>query len=153
MIRSWLLPLPFLVSASLAACTVGPNTSYVAPLQQSADAHVLADGMADFIAMRLPAASSTVVLDPTLSDQAGNALTAAFAAALRLRGFAVAEANQDVAAGAHRIRYLVTPLDNGDLARLTIDNSTEGSRFFVRNTAGGLQAGGPFAVTQAEAMR
>jgi hypothetical protein len=153
MIRPWPLCLNFLAAVALAACTIGPNTSYVAPLQQSADAQVLADGMADFIAMRLPAASSTVVLDPTPSDQAGNALTAAFAAALRLRGFAVAEANQHVTAGAHRIRYLVTPLDNGDLARLTIDNSTEGSRFFVRNTAGTLQAGGPFAVTQAEAMR
>jgi hypothetical protein len=150
MIRTWL---PVLAAVSLAACMVGPNISYVAPLQQSADAHVLAYGMAEFVAMRLPAASSTVVLDPTPYDQAGNALTAAFAAALRLHGFAVAEAGQPVGAGAHRIRYLVTPLDNGDLARLTIDSSTEGSRFFVRNTAGGLQAGGPFAVTQAEAMR
>ena len=45
----------------------------------------------EFVAMQLPAASSTVVLDPTPSDQAGNALTPAFAAALRDRGFAVAE--------------------------------------------------------------
>jgi hypothetical protein len=43
----------------------------------------------------------------------------------------------------HHPRYLVTALDNGDLVRLTLDDATEGSRFFVRNTAGGLQAGGP----------
>jgi hypothetical protein len=107
--------------------------------------------MAEFVSARLPVASSTIVLDPTPSDQSGNALTAAFASALRRSGFAVAEDGQPVPAGAHHIRYLVTPLDNGDLARLTIDASTEGSRFFVRNTAGGLQAGGPLTVTQAEA--
>lgn len=153
MIRPWRTALPLLAAASLSACAVGPNTSYVAPLQQSADAQVLADGMAEFVAIAVPNTSSTVVLEPTPSDQAGNALTTAFASALHIRGFAVAEARQTVTAGAHRIRYLVTPLDNGDLARITIDNSKKGSRFFVRNTAGGLQAGGPFTVTQAEAFR
>jgi hypothetical protein len=145
-------PLPFLLAA-LAACTVGPNTSYVSQLQQPADVDVLANGMAEFVSMRLPAASSTVVLDPTPSDQSGNAFTAAFASALRGSGFAVADDGQPVPAGAHHVRYLVTPLDNGDLARLTIDGSTEGSRFFVRNTAGGLQAGGPFTMTQTEAAQ
>jgi hypothetical protein len=50
----------------------------------------------------------------------------------------------------------VTPLDNGDLVRLAIDDlvrlaiddRTEASRFFVRNSRGGLQAGGPFMVRQ-----
>ncbi|MGH7071566.1 MAG: hypothetical protein ACREFO_16355, partial [Acetobacteraceae bacterium] len=115
----------------------GPNSSYVAPLQQPADAHVLANGMAAFVAMRFPAGSSTVVLDPTPSDQARNSLTPALASALRRRGFAIAEDGQPVPAGAHHLRYLVTPLDNGDLVRLTLDGATEGSRFFVRNTAGG----------------
>jgi hypothetical protein len=122
-------PLPFLLAA-LAACTVGPNTSYVAQLQQPADVDVLANGMAEFVSMRLPAASSTVVLDPTPSGQSGNAFTAAFASALRRSGFAVAEDGQPEPAVAHHVRYLVTPLDNGDLARLTIDDSMEGSRFF-----------------------
>ena len=67
-----------------------------------------------------------------VSDQSGNAFTAAFASALRRSGFAVAENGQPVPAGAHHVRHLVTPLDNGDLARLTIDDSMEGSRFFVR---------------------
>ena len=85
--------------------------------------------------------------------QYGNAFTAAFASALRRSGFAVAEDGQPEPAVAHHVRYLVTPLDNGDLARLTIDGSTEGSRFFARNTADGLQAGGPFTVTQTDASR
>ena len=131
----------------------GPDNSYVAQLQQPADAEVLADGMAAFVAMRLPAASSTVVLDPTPSDQVRNSLTPALTAALRRRGFAVAEDGQAVPAGEHHLRYLVTSLDNGDLVRLTLDDAIEGSRFFVRNTAGGLQSGGPFIVTQAEPAR
>jgi hypothetical protein len=94
-----------------------------------------------------------VLLDPTPSDQARNALTPSLASALRRHGFAVAEDGQTVPSGAHRLRYLVTPLDNGDLMRLTLDGATEGSRFFVRNSAGGLQSGGPFTVTQAEATR
>jgi hypothetical protein len=149
-------PLRFALSclaASLAGCALGPNNSYVAQLQQPADAEVLADGMADFVALRLPATSSTVVLDPTPSDQAGNTLTLALTAALRRGGFAVAADGQTVSAGVHHLRYLVTPLDNGDLVRLTLDDATEGSRFFVRNSAGGLQLGGPFMVTQAEASR
>ena len=152
MIRSFRCAMPCL-AALLTGCAFGPNSSYVAQLQQPADAEILANGMTAFVAMRLPAASSTVALDPTPSDQAGNALTPALAAALRDHGFAVAENGQPVAASAHRLRYLVTPLDNGDLVRLTLDDATEGSRFFVRNSAGGLQSGGPFMVTQAEATR
>ena len=89
------------------------------------------------------------MLDPTPSDQAGNDLTPVFVAALRDRGFAVADARQAGASGAHHIRYLVTRLDNGDLVRVSIDGGAmEASRFFVRNTAGDLQAGGPFTVRQ-----
>jgi hypothetical protein len=153
MIRTSLIVLTILAAVSLAACTIGPNTSYVAPLQQSEDAQVLADGMVEFIAMRLSAVSTTLILDPTPTDQAGNAMTPAFAAALRSHGFAVAAAGQAFGTNAHRIRYLVTPLDNGDLVRVTIDSIAQGSRFFVRNTAGGLQAGGPYTVTQVEAMQ
>jgi hypothetical protein len=151
-IRSSGIALPCL-AALLAGCTLGPDTSYVAELQQPADAEILVNGMAAFVAMRLPAASSTVVLDPTPSDQVRNSLTPALTAALRRRGFAVAEDGQAVSAAVHHLRYLVTSLDNGDLVRLTLDGAIEGSRFFVRNTAGGLQSGGPFMVTQAEAAR
>ena len=137
------------VACSLAACALGPGNSYVGHVDTQADAQVLAGDMADFVAGQLPAVSSTVVLDPTPSDQAGNDLTPAFVAALRDRGFAVADARQGGAPGAHHIRYLVTRLDNGDLVRVTIDGAAaEASRFFVRNSAGDLQAGGPFTVRQ-----
>ncbi|HEV2405513.1 MAG TPA: hypothetical protein VGR88_08680, partial [Ktedonobacterales bacterium] len=109
------------VACSLAACALGPGNSYVGRVDTRADAQVLAGDMADFVAGQLPAASSSVVLDPTPSDQAGNDLTPALVAALRDRGFAVADARQGGASGAHHIRYLVTRLDNGDLVRVTID--------------------------------
>jgi hypothetical protein len=140
------------VAALMSGCAVGPDSSYVAPLRQPADAETVADDIAAFVAMRLPATSSTVALDPTPLSQAGNAVTPALAAALRHRGFGVAEATQAAPPGAHRLRYLVTSLDNGDLVRLTLDDNAEGSRFFVRNTAGGLQSSGPFMVTQVEAV-
>ena len=145
---------PLAALSSLVACALGTDNSYVSQVDTPADAQVLAAGMVVFVAAQLPAASSTVVLDPTPSDQADNALTPAFVAALRDRGFAVADEGQASASGTHHIRYLVTPLDNGDLVRLSIDDGAQASRFFVRNSAGGLQAGGPFMVRQmAEATR
>jgi hypothetical protein len=138
-----------LIACAVAACSPGLGSSYVGRVDTAADARVLASDMADFVAGELPAGSSTVILDPTPSEQAGNALTPAFVAALRDRGFAIADARDAGAAGTHRIRYLVTRLDNGDLLRVTIDSgAAEASRFFVRNSVGDLQAGGPFTLRQ-----
>jgi hypothetical protein len=121
--------LPLIAAVSLAACALDSGTSYVAQVETPADGKALADGMVEFVAARLPAASSTVVLDPTPADQASNALTPAFVAALRDRGFAVADGRQADTAGAHHIRYLVTPLDNGDLVRVTIAPKPHASSF------------------------
>lgn len=42
-------------------------------------------------------------------------------------------------------------MDGGDLVRLTIDGGAiQGNRFFARNRAGHLQAGGPFTVLGVE---
>ena len=153
MSRSRPAPLTFLAVACLAGCTVGPNTSYIAALRQPADAEVLAGGMAVFVSLQLPAASTAIILDPPSYFQSGSVLIPALTLALRHHGFAVAEDAQPLLSNAHHVRYLVTPLDNGDLVRVTIDGSTEGSRLYVRNTAGGLQAGGPFTLTRAEAVR
>ncbi len=135
------------MTGPVAACALWSGDSYVDRLETPADARVLADDMADIVARQLAPASSTLILDPTPSEQAANNLTPAFVAALRDRGFAVADARQAAAPSAHRIRYLVTRLDNGDLLRVTIDGgAAEASRFFVRNSAGALQAGGPLTL-------
>jgi hypothetical protein len=147
MIRPMRTFLSLAAVALLVACASRPEGSYVGPLQQTGDAEALAGATAEFVADRLPAASSTVMFDPTPRDQAGNTVTAALVVALRRRGFAVADTGQKVPAGAHRLRYLVTPMDNGTLLRLTIDENTRGSRFFVRDAAGRLRSGGPYTIT------
>lgn len=144
----WLATVPVMACA-VASCALGSGRSYVDQVETPADARVLARDMASFVAGQIPAGSSAVILDPTPSGQAGNPLTPAFVAALRDRGFAVADAGQAHGPGTHRVRYLVTRLDNGALLRVTLDaGAAEASRFFVRNSAGRLRAGGPLAVRQ-----
>lgn len=154
MIRPVNLLASLLACASLAACAGNPAGSYVAPLTVPADAQTLAAGIADFMASSLPAASTTLALEPPAPEQSGNALTPALANALRRRGFATVDANADaVPPGARRVRYRVTPMDGGDLVRLTIDGGAiQGNRFFARNPAGTLQAGGPFTVLGVESV-
>lgn len=143
---------PLAAVCGLAACAVGPNTSYVDSLSAPADATVIAAGIGTFLRTQMPAASSTIALDPTPMDQASNALTPALADNLRQQGFAVADGVAP--AGAHTLRYWVTPMDgSGELVRLMIDGRKEASRFFARSTAGGLQSGGPFTVMAMEASR
>ena len=134
-----------LTACGLAACTDAPDTSYVASLSGPADAKVIAAGIGAFLRTQLPAASTTLVLDPTQADQASNGLTPVLADDLRQQGFAVTEAAGS--AGAHTLRYWVTPLDaSGELVRLMIDGHQQAARFFVRTAAGTLQSGGPFTV-------
>lgn len=151
--RNCVLALRLLAAISVSGCAIGANTSYVGTIGQPVDGEAVATTMAEFVSMRLPGAPGVLVLDPTPSDQASNALTPAFASALRRCGFTIGDGSQPLGSNTHRIRYLVTPLDDGVLARLTIDGTTEGSRFFTRNSGGSLQPGGPFTVTQAEAAR
>lgn len=147
-----LLGLSVLAAVSLSACVTGMDASFVGRLSAPGDVHTLAGGMAEFVAMELPAASSTVALNPTPSEQANNALPPAFSAMLRSRGFAVSDAT-GAGPSAHHVRYWVTPLDNGYLVRLSIDGRTEGARFFMRNAYGTLESGGPFTVRQLAASR
>jgi hypothetical protein len=113
---------------------------------------IIAGGIGTFLRTQLPVASTTLVLDPTPTAQARNALTPVLADDLRQQGFAVAEDAKP--AGSRTLRYWVTPLDgSGELVRLLIDGHERAARFFVRNAAGALQSGGPFTVMQMEASR
>jgi hypothetical protein len=140
---------PLLVVCGLVGCAVGPSTSYVASVSAPADATVIASGIGTFLQTRLPAASTTLALDPTPTEQASNALTPVLADTLRQQGFAVAEGVPP--AGSHTLRYWVTPLDaSGELVRLLIDGHENAAQLFVRSAAGGLQSGGPFTVMKRE---
>jgi hypothetical protein len=133
----------------LSGCAmVGPQTSYVEPLATPTDSGVLAGGIGYFMVSRFPPGSTTISLDPPLQGQENNELTPVLAATLQGRGFQVTSAGP-AAPGAHTLRYWVTPLDSsGELVRLLIDGNVACSRFYVRNTAGGLQSGGPFTVAR-----
>jgi hypothetical protein len=117
------------------------------------DAKVIATGISSFMQTQLPAASTTIVLDPTPSEQASNALTPRLADSLRQQGFAVAVTAAPTE-GSHTLRYWVTPMDaSGELVRLMIDGRKTAAQFFLRNHAGDLETGGPFTVAQIEASR
>jgi hypothetical protein len=139
-----------LAGGGLSACAVGaPQTSYVEPLATPSDAGVLAGGISYFMLSKFPPDSTSISLDPPMSGQENNELTPVLAATLQNRGFQV-NTTGAAAPGAHRLRYWVTPLDGiGELVRLTIDGNVLCSRFYVRNTAGSLQSGGPFTVAGA----
>lgn len=153
------LALPAFAACGLSSCAeVGPRTSYVEPLSHAGDAQVLAGSISTFLATQIPAAASTIALDPTPTDQDSNALTPVLAASLRQQGFAITtEANATPGTPAqtgHTLRYWITPMDSsGELVRLLLDGNKEASRFFVRNTAGTLQSGGPYTVMVMEAAR
>jgi len=151
--RSCVPALGILAMLAVSGCAIGPNTSYVGEIGPPGDAGAVASAMAEFVSMSLPGAPGVLLLDPTPRDQASNTLTPSFAAALRRYGFTFSDRSRPLDWSTHRVRYLVTPLDNGVLARLTIDGTTDGAQFFVRNRGGRLQPGGPFTATQAEAMR
>jgi hypothetical protein len=138
-----------LAGCGLSACAmVGPQTSYVEPLESPRDPAVVAGGISYFMLSRFPPGSTTISLDPPVSGQENNALTPVLAATLQGRGYRVSTLAPP-APGSHTLRYWVTPLDSsGELVRLMIDGTIACSRFYIRNTAGGLQSGGPFTVAR-----
>jgi hypothetical protein len=139
------------VTGSVAACAIGPSTSYVAPFPSPNDVRVIAMGIGAYLGSRFPATSTTIILYPTPTNQAANDLTPLLTAELRHREFTLASASLP---GAHTLRYWVTPLDSsGELVRLTIDGRELASAFYARNTIGNLQAYGPFTVMQVEVSR
>jgi len=140
--------LPTLAAVALAGCTLAPTGSYVAGIGSHSDALVTGSAVAAFVAYRLPPGGA-VALAPTFGERATDAVTPILTAELRQRGVAVVDGPQPPP-GVHHVRYWVTSLDSGELVRVTLDGSTEGARFFARNTAGTLQAGGPYTMTQAE---
>lgn len=135
------------IAALLAALALGgcalfsPTPSWVEEVNE-ADATELADAITGFLKQQWPVASTTLVLEPP--EQADNPLTPALEEALRQAGFALADPKAEVP-GAHRLRYLVSPMGAGVLLRLQVDQ-TEASRWFVRDRAGALEAASPFTV-------
>lgn len=136
----WLSLLLFLTGCA----TTSMQNSYVSPLPAN-DAISISRAITDFLSTQWPPASSTVLLVPPEKGQDNNVLTPVLTQTLIKTGFAIGNSNQDVS-GAHRLQYWVTPLGQGILVRLTLDNTTQASCFYGRDATGNLQAGSPFTV-------
>lgn len=109
------------------------------------DASLLAPAISQYAASVLPPASTTLVLANTTSDMPRDVLTPKLTQSLRDKGFAMAMPTQQIAHG-HTLCYWVTPLDNGVLLRMRLDNRLV-SRWFAKDAAGVLQIhGAPLVV-------
>ena len=123
------------VLAPLCACASWPTGSYVS-MGADADAGVLAPAIADYVSGVVPAGSVATLAQP----QGGDALSPLLMADLTRDGV-------HVGAGGVPVAYVVAPLDQGVLLRITAGTAIA-SRYYVRNTAGGLQPGGPMMVAK-----
>jgi hypothetical protein len=120
---------------SLVACSSAgwPNGSVVQGVSQD-DAKVLAPEISAYLLAALPS-HSTVALDTANPDPIAFVLIPQ----LQNDGFVRAD-------GGHQVKYVADPTLGGLLLRISIDSSYGANRFFVRNTDGHLQPGGPLTV-------
>lgn len=154
--RRFRIALVCLAAAMLAGCVASSTASYVTTGLSEADAQTLAADVATHLRSALPAARSTLALQPT---GATDAFTPVLAEKLRAAGYGVAASAEAThggdgaqpAAGQTReivLRYLVSPFDAGVVLRLQYQG-VEASRFYSRTAGGALGAGSPFTVRSA----
>jgi hypothetical protein len=125
-----------LLSLSITACApISPNQAYVEGVS-SQDAALISQVMTTYVASQLPAASTTLVVASTAQGNDNNPLTSTLIQSLRNKGFAVASTNESQALF-HQLSYWVTPLDNGILLRLRLDNNLI-SWWFPKDADGAL---------------
>ena len=132
----------------LAGCaTQGPNLSYVGSPLAVSSAAPIASEIATYAAGQLPAAQSTILLEPPPPGQAANDLTPAVTAALRAKGFGIAEPGTS-AANAHSLRYIVTPVGQDVLLRIIVDNRIAAARLYQPDGKGSLVAASPLTAME-----
>ncbi len=138
--------LPAIGMLALTACATDPvASSYIGGSLSATDSAVIARAVDDFVAARVPPASSTLVIAPATVARTAGTLTAlpeSVADDLRRTGYGIAPNSGPVPAEAHIVRYLVTPLDGAVLLRVTIDG-TEVSQIFGRTNEGVLFPASP----------
>ena len=140
---AFVLAMPLIAAG--CATMPAPMASYVSVVDAT-DVPNVVPAIAGYVSQKLPAASSTVLLE-TPASGGWDPVTPALTTDLRSRGFAIADAAHP--GTAHRISYLVSPLDGGVLIRISIDGADQASEFPARDTAGKLEAGGPYTVREA----
>jgi len=107
--------------------------SYVAPDISQEDANIVAQDMAEYLSENFPAAKTTIDVGASKGP-----LQSTLVEQLTLEGFGVVEKKSD---NSILLRYKVSPLYKGVLVRMAYQG-IEASRFYSRDSAGGLSAGG-----------
>jgi hypothetical protein len=125
-----ILALPLL----LAACGGSwPSGTYVRSVSE-ADAPVLAEAVADCLSDTIPSRQDVKL------ESSGDPIAPLLDPYLARVGFTVASTGLPVS-------YVVTPLDDGVLLRISVDNREGATRFFKRSANGVLAAAGPTTVS------
>lgn len=125
-----------LIVSSVGCATIHAKDVYVTGISAQ-DASLLAPVMTQYVASVLPPASTTLVLANTVANTQHDVLTPTLTQGLRDKGFAIATPTQR-AMHMHTLCYWVTPLDNGVLLRMRLDNKLV-SRWFAKDASGTLQ--------------
>lgn len=118
-----------------------PSSSYVAPEINSFEAEDVARDMAGFLAEQMPAAKTTIALEPSKA-----LLHEILSNELKERGFGVTggvKPDQQVVS----VRYFVTVLDGGVLVRMKYSKHLAG-RYYARLNGGKLSFTNRFAVRE-----
>lgn len=118
--------------------------SYVG-VSDLADVSYVVPAISTYVATKLPA-SSVVQLEKPAGGW--DPVTADLITDLRSRGFTVPD-DATHAGRAHMVSYVATPFDGGMLVEISIDGTSQASRFLARDKAGKLEAGGPYTVREA----
>jgi len=124
---------------------VGPGQAQAGPAED-ADHTRLAALVAQGLIACLPAAATVLRLDPSPDPESRKLFADPFTLALRRAGFALAW-DAKVSPDAHGLAYAVTPLWDGYVVRLTLDQTTM-TRAYLHDRDGVLRAAGPLTVKE-----
>ena len=122
---AFVLAMPLIAAG--CATMPAPMASYVSVVDAT-DVPNVVPAIAGYVSQKLPAASSTVLLEAPAGG-GWDPVTPALTTDLRSRGFAIADAAHP--GNAHTISYLVSPLDGGVLIRISIDGADQASEFLA----------------------
>lgn len=118
------------------------SNSYVFYEISEDDSETLGEDMAKFLASELPAAKTTLYIEPS-----NTYVSAVLVDELASKGFGILEMKPDQGS-AIPLQYFVTPLDNGVLVRMRYQDKTS-SWFYGRQSNGSLIPAGKVAVREA----
>lgn len=124
-----------LLLVGLAGCSGWPHGSYVV-LNSDQDAPPLATTAAEVMARTAEPGQSVQLIPSQNSD---DVLMMALQRDLLRTGLTIAPNG-----AAHHLQVVTTPLDDGQMLRVVIDDKTGGGQFFARTQSGRLIPGGPW---------